>query len=450
MGLRNIKDHLSRQPASHKRKYHYTFGDTLGAGAFGVVRKAVNKDTKEEVAVKVILRRKLRTQKDVDDVIEEFRILAKLDHPNIVAFKEWFASKEKFYMVTQLCTGGELFDKIVNNGRFTEHDASVVFKELVLAVKYMHSKNVVHRDIKPENLLYTSKKPDSPLVLCDFGVARELMNENEVIMVAAGSLGYAAPEVFTGEGHGKPVDIWSLGVVLYTMLSGISPFEASTPENFLEECTPGFKPCFHKHYFTNVSDEAKDLLVKMLDYNQSTRLTIDQVAHHPWVTCDVSHPDYDLLPTVKPSLASRKKWRAAVQKVLLAKMLAELRVDENDDDLDYGDSSGEALSSSDESDSESMSTDMQSHRSSITSYSSKSQNLSVADNKVKPRSNSTNEGKRGPEGSFRHRSNSSASHRHQRSGSSSLKDGSRFAQVVLAASAQAEKEKALKEAQGSK
>lgn len=429
MNLHRLKDRLSRQPATHRRKYHYEFQETLGAGAFGVVRKAINKDTHEAVAVKVILKRKLKDSRDVDAVSEEFRILSKLSHPNIVQFKEWFASKEKFYMVTQLCTGGELFDKIVAEGSFTERDASRVFAELVGAVQYLHHRNVVHRDIKPENLLYASAEPSSLLVLCDFGVAKELMSEDEVIMSAAGSLGYAAPEIFTGEGHSKPVDVWSLGVVLYTILSGLSPFEADTAEQFLDEVTPGFAPYFHTKYFQHVSESAKLLITKMLVYDQKNRVTIDEVAQDPWVLRAAQNADVDLLPTVRPTLAARKKWHAVVQRVLLAKMLEDLRTD--DGDSDYGDSDGLTISASETEDEDEGEGEGDAKRDCV----------------------GTPPGQRGRSKSGSYTLTPPARAAHHRSSSSSsttLKDGSRFMQVVRAAAAQAAIERAAsKEAGGS-
>lgn len=431
MNLHSLKDRLNRQPASHKRKYHYTFQETLGAGAFGVVRRAVNNDTHEAVAVKVILKRKLKDQRDIDAISEEFRILSKLSHPNIVEFKEWFASKEKFYMVTQLCLGGELFDKIVEKGSFTESDACVVFSALVGAVQYLHHRNIVHRDIKPENLLYASKDPDSRLMLCDFGVAHELISSEELIMEAAGSLGYAAPEIFTGEGHSKPVDVWSLGVVLYTILSGLSPFEAQSSEQFLEEVTPGFRPYFHEKYFQHVSEAAKSLITKMLVYDQNMRITIDETASDPWILHAASTKHIDLLPTVRPSLAARKKWRAVVQRVLLAKMIEDLRVDDDNND-DFGDSDGFTVSASETEDESDDDEELRKDKEGSDTV------------KQLPRKPSAS-------GHSRRRSKSHSSGQsdssNQRPGhrrlSSSLKDGSRFMQVVLAAAAQAENEKAI-------
>lgn len=334
MALYSLIDKVTGQPKSHKRKWRYEFGKTLGVGAFGIVREAINLDTQEKVAIKVIYRDKLKSEQAQNAIIEEFLLLDSLHHKHIVSVQEWFESKHKYYMVTQLCTGGELFDKIVEKGNFTERDASVIFRDLVSAVQYLHHRNIVHRDIKPENLLYEYPDEDgtAPLVLCDFGIAKRLMSSEDVIWASAGSLGYAAPEVFRKNGHAKPADIWSLGVVLYTTLSGVSPFQAETPEQFIEEVQPGFKPKFYKGYFDNVSDQVKNLITKMLDYNQETRITIDEIANDPWVTSGEQNSSFDLLPVVKTSLSARRKWRAAYERVLLHQMLEDLRVDLNEDE----------------------------------------------------------------------------------------------------------------------
>jgi calcium/calmodulin-dependent protein kinase I len=187
--------------------------------------------------------------------------------------------------VTQLATGGELFDRICEQGKFTEKDASQTIKQVLTAVDYLHKNEIVHRgtavplslsdlpepfqltfpysDLKPENLLYVTRDFDSDLVLADFGIAKTLDNKEESLQTMAGSFGYAAPEVMDRKGHGKPVDMWSMGVITYTLLCGYSPFRSENLRDLLEECTSG-SVVFHERYWKDVSEDAKDFIMKLI------------------------------------------------------------------------------------------------------------------------------------------------------------------------------------------
>ncbi|SCU97829.1 LAFA_0G13564g1_1 [Lachancea sp. 'fantastica'] len=330
---------ISGNPNSYVNKVDYVFGRTLGAGAFGVVRQARKVSTGENVAVKILLKKAL-TGNDVQMqmLYDELSILQKLDHPNIVKFRDWFESKDKFYIVIQLATGGELFDRILEKGKFTEGDATTIVYQILKAVEYLHSRNIVHRDLKPENLLYLTKEADSPLVLSDFGIARELNSDEELIRKAAGSMGYVAPEVLTTEGHGKPCDVWSLGVVTYTLLCGYSPFVAESAEGFLEECTSGRYPVtFHKPYWSSISEEAQDFILQALTVDPFQRPTAVQLLQHPWIAGKTSKTD-NLLPVIKKEFDARRKFREAVEIVKLNNRIKKLKqlysTDEEDTDFE--------------------------------------------------------------------------------------------------------------------
>lgn len=262
--FKKLINKISGQPESYSRKSKYTFGKTLGAGSFGIVRYARDNETGEDVAVKIILKKALKSKEHEQFIVDELSLLQELKHPHIVGFRDWFESKDKFYLVTQLATGGELFDRIVQQGRFTEHDASIVVTQMLEAIKYLHDRNIVHRDIKPENVLYLTEKPDSAIVLADFGIAKKLQDPKEKLMSSAGSFGYAAPEVITGTGHGKPCDIWSLGVVTYTILCGYSPFRSENVQDFIAEVRHNDAVVFHADYWRTVSKDARRFIIKAL------------------------------------------------------------------------------------------------------------------------------------------------------------------------------------------
>ncbi|CAI4051354.1 hypothetical protein N7582_005179 [Saccharomyces uvarum] len=340
---------LSGQPESYVNRTNYIFGRTLGAGSFGVVRQARKLSTNEDVAIKILLKKALQGNNiQLQMLYEELSILQKLSHPNIVSFKDWFESKDKFYIVTQLATGGELFDRILSRGKFTEIDAVEIIVQILGAVEYIHSKNVVHRDLKPENVLYVDKSDNSPLVIADFGIAKQLKGKEDLIYKAAGSLGYVAPEVLTQDGHGKPCDIWSVGVITYTLLCGYSPFIAESVEGFMEECTASRYPVtFHMPYWDNISVDAKRFILKALILNPADRPTATELLDDPWITSKRVETS-NILPDVKKGFSLRKKLRDAIEIVKLNNRIKRLRNmyllgDDGDNDIEENSPTGSCL-----------------------------------------------------------------------------------------------------------
>ncbi|KAF7547223.1 hypothetical protein G7046_g9072 [Stylonectria norvegica] len=314
---------LHGQPESYDKKSKYRFGRTLGAGTYGVVREADGPMGK--VAVKIILKRNVKGNEQM--VYDELEMLQKLDHPHIVKFVDWFESRDKFYIVTQLAVGGELFDRICEQGKFTEKDAAETIKQVLLAVDFLHRNQIVHRDLKPENLLYLTKDPDSDLVLADFGIAKMLDGKGESLKTMAGSFGYAAPEVMRKEGHGKPVDMWSMGVITYTLLCGYSPFRSETLQDLIRECSDA-TVVFHERYWKDVSDDAKDFILHLINPDPEQRWTSEQSLNHIWLS-GKNATDHNLLPEIR-AMRARSKFRRIIEKIKLQARIQKLKEQESD------------------------------------------------------------------------------------------------------------------------
>lgn len=322
---------LSGQPDSYDKKGQYKFGRTLGAGTYGIVREAESNG--ERFAIKIILKKNVRGNEKM--VYDEMVLLQRMKHKHIVRFHDWFESKDKYYIVTQLATGGELFDRICEYGRFTEKDAARTIKEVLSAVDYLHYNNVVHRDLKPENLLYLTKDPQSSLVLADFGIAKMLNSKESTLSTMAGSFGYAAPEIMLKQGHGKPVDMWSLGVITYTLLCGYSPFRSENVADLIEESKSG-RIVFHGRYWKDVSKDAKEFVLSLLQPDPGKRLTSEDALNHIWLT-GTTASDFNLLPEFRAYMA-KARLKRGIEIIKLANRIETLKMQvPDDDDMDLPD-----------------------------------------------------------------------------------------------------------------
>jgi calcium-dependent protein kinase len=200
----------------------YTIGDICGSGAFATVRKVTNKVSGQVRALKIIKKQK---GQDSARMYLEVEILKKLVHPNIMQIFEFYEDEKNFYIITELCEGGELFDQIVDKGSFNEQEAAWVMKQLMSAINYIHTNNIVHRDLKPENILLDTKK-NNIIKIIDWGTAR-FFEKNKKMNKVSGTPYYIAPEVLF-EKYDEKCDIWSCGVIMYILLCGYPPFNGET------------------------------------------------------------------------------------------------------------------------------------------------------------------------------------------------------------------------------
>ncbi|KAI8808366.1 kinase-like domain-containing protein [Cladochytrium replicatum] len=255
-----------------------------GAGTYGVVKEAIYIPTGEVFAMKSIKKKSLENSPHAIEMVKrEMSILRGVHHPNIINMKNAFETKDKYYLVFELATGGELFDRLANKGKFTEKDAANIIFPLLGAIAFLHEHGIVHRDLKPENILYKDKSEDSPLVIADFGVSNFIENDHQLLTTLAGSPGYAAPEVLRRTGHGKPADIWSIGCVAYTILCGFHPFYACEDLPSLLDAVTRGRWKFDSPYWDNISDKAKAFIKQCLQINPAGRPTAKQAMLHPWL-----------------------------------------------------------------------------------------------------------------------------------------------------------------------
>eukprot|EP00033_Pygsuia_biforma_P000655 GCRY01000770.1.p1 GENE.GCRY01000770.1~~GCRY01000770.1.p1 ORF type:complete len:310 (-),score=24.75 GCRY01000770.1:321-1250(-) len=252
----------------------------LGSGSFSTVYRVRNNMDGKEYAMKVIKKEDI---KDAHHMIKtEVDILTRVSHNSIIKLYEIFENADKICLVMELVLGGELFDKVVELGNYTEHDAAILMKKLLSAVSYLHDMGIVHRDLKPENLLLETSDDITSIRVTDFGLSR-VAGKQYVLMTACGTPGYVAPEVLQCEGYGQAVDLWACGVILYILLSGMPPFYSNNTATLFNQIMSADYD-FDDPIWVPVSQEAKDLVASLLQVDPSNRLTAKQALQHPWIS----------------------------------------------------------------------------------------------------------------------------------------------------------------------
>lgn len=214
---------------------------------------------------------------------EELEILRQVDHPNIIKFHESYVDYRYIHIVMELAEGGELFDKIVKSKRFSERQAAQYMSKILSAIKHLHEHEICHRDLKPENFLFSDDTPDAEIKLIDFGLSKRFgtnINPKVKMQTIVGTPYYVAPEVLKGI-YDEACDIWSLGIILYIFLCGYPPFEGDNNKEIFKNVLQQ-KLQFDPADWKNISEEAKNLIILMLDKNAKTRYTAQQCLEHPW------------------------------------------------------------------------------------------------------------------------------------------------------------------------
>ncbi|XP_051133636.1 calcium-dependent protein kinase-like [Andrographis paniculata] len=295
----------------------YTIGKELGRGQFGITYLCTEISTGHNYACKSILKRKLVNKNDKEDMKREVHIMQHLSgQPNIVEFKGTFEDKLSVHLIMELCRGGELFDSIIAQGHYSERAAADLCRQVVNVVHHCHFMGVMHRDLKPENFLLSSKDDKSMLKATDFGLS-VFIEEGKVYRDIVGSAYYVAPEVLR-RNYGKEIDIWSAGVILYILLSGVPPFWAENEKGIFDAIL-NEDIDFESQPWPSISSSAKDLIRKMLSKDPKRRITSTEVLEHPWIKGQA--PDKPIDSAV---LSRMKQFRAMNKlKKLALKVIAE-------------------------------------------------------------------------------------------------------------------------------
>ncbi|KAL5566339.1 hypothetical protein UlMin_029503 [Ulmus minor] len=301
----------------------YTLGRKLGQGQFGTTYLCTENSTGYRYACKSIPKRKLLCPEDYDDVWREIQIMHHLsEHSHVVRIRGTFEDHFCVHIVMELCEGGELFDRIVKKGHYSEREAAKLTKTIVGVVEACHSLGVMHRDLKPENFLFDTEDEDAALKATDFGLS-VFYKPGESFSDVVGSPYYVAPEVLRKH-YGPEADVWSAGVILYILLSGVPPFWAETEMGIFRQILQG-KLDFESEPWPGISESAKDLIRKMLERNPKKRPTAHEVLCHPWIVDDRIAPDKPLdsavLSRLKQFSAMNKLKRMALR--VIAERLSE-------------------------------------------------------------------------------------------------------------------------------
>uniref|UniRef100_A0A6P7GGX9 MAP/microtubule affinity-regulating kinase 3 n=1 Tax=Diabrotica virgifera virgifera TaxID=50390 RepID=A0A6P7GGX9_DIAVI len=270
----------------------YKLLKTIGKGNFAKVKLAKHVPTGKEVAIKIIDKTQL-TPGSLQKLFREVRIMKMLDHPNIVKLFQVIETEKTLYLVMEYASGGEVFDYLVLHGRMKEKEARAKFRQIVSAVQYCHQKRIIHRDLKAENLLLDS---EMNIKIADFGFSNEFTPGNK-LDTFCGSPPYAAPELFQGKKYDGPeVDVWSLGVILYTLVSGSLPFDGSTLRELRERVLRGkYRIPFY------MSTDCENLLKKFLVLNPAKRASLETIMKDKWMNQGyVGYENDELKPYVEP------------------------------------------------------------------------------------------------------------------------------------------------------
>ncbi|XP_075243256.1 calcium/calmodulin-dependent protein kinase type 1-like [Convolutriloba macropyga] len=351
------KKNKSGSSSSHRHfQEKYELQKKLGSGGFSEVHEVVRKSDQTNYAAKIIERKRLKD--NLSNLDLEIGILKAIDHPNIVKLVEHIDEKKHIYLIMTLITGGELFDRILDVGYYSEKSAATLVQQILSAVDYLHGRQIVHRDLKPENLLMLDKTPESPVILSDFGLSAYVTDEHQMRQ-SCGTPGYVAPEILLKRHpYNEKIDCWSTGVIVYILLCGYPPFYGET-DHQIYDMIKSAEYEFDSPSWDCISESAKDFINCLLQLNPLKRYSTQQALQHPWLLSVTSQTvaEVDISEQVKEKLKTflaKTRWKKAfnaqkaIHRMQLLKGGGQEENGNNGDNEDDDDDDSEEESSSSE------------------------------------------------------------------------------------------------------
>uniref|UniRef100_A0A673YP31 Calcium/calmodulin-dependent protein kinase 1Da n=1 Tax=Salmo trutta TaxID=8032 RepID=A0A673YP31_SALTR len=322
--IKHIKEQIEHETISKGQQEGGIDKERGRRGAFSEVVLAQERSTGKMFAVKCIPKKALKGKES--SIENEITVLRKIKHENIVALEDIYESSNHLYLIMQLVSGGELFDRIVEKGFYTEKDASTLIRQVLDAVDYLHKLGIVHRDLKPENLLYFNPQDESKIMISDFGLSK-MEGSGDVMSTACGTPGYVAPEVLAQKPYSKAVDCWSIGVIAYILLCGYPPFYDENDSKLFEQILKADYE-FDAPYWDDISDSAKDFIGSLMEKDPAKRFTCDQALRHPWIAGDTA-----LCKNIHESVSrqirknfAKSKWRQAFNATAVVRHMRRLQL----------------------------------------------------------------------------------------------------------------------------
>ena len=261
----------------------YDVKEELGSGKFGLVKLGINKKTGKKVAIKIMSKKEMKNE-DLELVRSEIEILKICQHPNIIQLYDVFENVDYFYITMEHCGGGDLYDYLrKRHFKLSEVHACNLIHKISAAIFYLHSYGIAHRDLKPENILMTDSTEDADVRIVDFGLSK-IIGPEEKCTEPYGTLTYVAPEILLECPYTKAVDLWSLGVMTYLMLTSKLPFDDVNSEEEIARKVVESQPSYSIKRWEGISNEAKNFVQRLLERNVNKRMTIKEVLTHPWIT----------------------------------------------------------------------------------------------------------------------------------------------------------------------
>ncbi|XP_029910829.1 calcium/calmodulin-dependent protein kinase IGb isoform X1 [Myripristis murdjan] len=299
----------------------FDFMEELGSGAFSEVYMVKERKTGKTFAMKCV---KKKQKRDLN-LENEIAVLRKISHENVVGMEDFYESRTHYYLVMQLVSGGELFDRILDRGMYSEKDASRVIQQVLQGVHYLHQNGIVHRDLKPENLLYYSQDENAKIMISDFGLSK--MVDNGIMSTACGTPGYVAPEVLAQKPYSKAVDCWSIGVITYILLCGYPPFYEETETRLFSKIMKAQYE-FDSPFWDDISESAKDFIRNMMQKNPNMRYTTEQALRHPWIIGKTARSQdiyYSVSVQIQKNFA-KSKWKQAFNAAIAINHMKKLQL----------------------------------------------------------------------------------------------------------------------------